>query len=631
MNFLHKRILIFLISLFGMGVFCTNLVASEPAQASFENSQDKQKLSKNIIKQGTAPAEENPESVASAEPAATSSDPDKADEWIEENEDDESPTYVPKEVQEDGVMVPEQMSPEAKTEKAQMTQEFDIEGRKNKVANLVDRGINYFKKNTIEKACHDFTQTKKFIDGELYLFVFDYTGICMAHGQQADLVWKNLINLKDTFGSYFVQDFVKAAKAGGGWVTYQWRGATKITYVKPVAKGDKTYLIGCGFYPHSKADAVISLVKGAVSIFNETVKRNASVDEAFSVMSYPLGKFVYGDLYIYALDFDGVIHAQGDVPALIGTNSLEYTDSKGKKANKEIIAKLKKTDQGVWVDYTSKNAKKLAYAEKVQDAKGNNYFIACGYYPDANRNATQDLVRKGYAYMKKHGETAAAQEFTGETKMQFRYGDLYLFVYDMKGNCIAHGGNETYVGQNHWDREDQDGHKYVQEYIQKAQTIGYGWVDAKLKNSFQSAYVEKVELGLKSYVIGSSLYPISKNETMVLLAKSGASYLAANSREKAFNAFSIKDSAFVRGDLSVMTFDADGICYAYGDNADMIWRNMFDAKDDEGRPWVKLMINKVKKGAGTIVYKLNGADVIAHCEPVTKAGKKYVVASSYYR
>lgn len=516
-------------------------------------------------------------------------------------------------------------------EKAIASAEFDIEARKSKVINLVNNGIAYFKKQPLEKACHDFTHTKKFVDGELYLFVFDYTGINLAHGQQGDLVWKNLMNLQDTFGTHFVKEFIKTAKAGGGWVTYHWRGATKLSYVKPVRKDEKTYLIGCGFYPHSKSDAVVNLVKGAVSVFNAAMKRKASVDDAFSTMSYPLGKFVYGDLYIYALSFNGKIYAQGDVPALIGTNAIDYQDAKGKKLNQEIIDKLKKTDQGIWVEYFSKNAPKLAYAQKVQDNEGNNYFIACGYYPDANRKAAQSLVRKGYAYMKKHGETAAAQEFTGETKMQFRYGDLYLFVYDMKGVCIAHGGNETFVGQNHFNYVDQDGKPYVQEYIQKAQKVGYGWVDAKLKNSFQSAYVEKIELGLKEYVIGSSLYPVSKRETMVLLAKSASSYLQGNPREIAFDAFSSKESSFTRGDLGVFAFDEGGICYTYGDDPDMIWRNMFNAKDDDGRQWVKLLINKVRKGAGVVAYKLNGADVIAHVEPVTKNGKRFVVGSSYYK
>ena len=63
--------------------------------------------------------------------------------------------------------------------------------------------------------------------------------------------------------------------------------------------------------------------------------------------------------------------------------------------NQEIIAKLKESQEGIWLEYRSKNARKMAYAEKVADNKGNNYFIACGYYPDVDRNQVINLVRQG--------------------------------------------------------------------------------------------------------------------------------------------------------------------------------------------------------------------------------------------
>lgn len=534
---------------------------------------------------------------------------------------------------EDLVVVEKRRSEPAEpdADKISFTDAFDIEGKKRKAIAMVEKGVAQFKKSSLDEACHDFTQTKKFTQGELYLFVYDYTGVCLANGEDPSVLWKNRLDVRDTFGTYQVQEFIKTAKKGGGWVTYHWRGATKISYIKPVTKDDKSYLIGCGFYPHSKQDAVVSLVKGAVSLFGQAQKSGFARGEAFSLMSYPLGKFVYGDLYIYALDFKGTIYAQGEIPALIGTNSLEFKDARGKKPNKEIIEKLEKTDQGVWVEYISKNATKRTYAEKVTDSQGNNYFIACGYYPEANREAAEDLVKKGYAYMKRHGEDAARAEFTGPTKNDFRFGDLYLFVYDMKGNCIAHGGNETYVGQNHFNKLDQDGRPYIQEYIDEVKNKDNGWVDAKLNNSFQSAFVQKITLGLNSYVIGCGLYPISKQETMVLLAKSAASYLRGNSREATFSAIGAPNGVFTRGDLGVFVFDDKGTCYAYGDDPTMIWRNMLDAKDDDGRPWVKLLINKPKKGAGFVSYKLNGGEVVAYVEQVVKDGKTYVVGSSYYK
>ncbi len=65
-----------------------------------------------------------------------------------------------------------------------------------------------------------------------------------------------------------------------------------------------------------------------------------------------------GDLYLYALDFDGNIMAQGERPGLIGQNSLNYQDSEGRFTNKEIIQKLRDAKEGVWVEYKSKRARR---------------------------------------------------------------------------------------------------------------------------------------------------------------------------------------------------------------------------------------------------------------------------------
>ena len=307
--------------------------------------------------------------------------------------------------------------------------------------------------NSADKAFNAFTHDKRFVKGELYLLVIDISkhdqGIIVAEGQEKSLIWQDLYNLRDTYGTYIVRAIIDKAKQGGGWVTYQWRNATKDSYVKQVKKGNKTYVIGAGYYPHSKPDAVVNLVKSAVSLFNQVKAAGHPKDEAFSTISYPLGRFVYGDLYLYALDFNGTVYAHGDLPGLIGVNDWNYKDATGKYVNQEIISKLKNSEfgSGIWMDYMSKNAPKRAYAEKVVDSQGKLFFIACGYYPTADRAQVIELVKKGYVYMKGNGRSAATKAFSDKRSNTFRYGDLYLFVYDLKGLTIAHGGI-----QNSWEK-----------------------------------------------------------------------------------------------------------------------------------------------------------------------------------
>ena len=557
---------------------------------------------------------------------------DKAQDALDEDE-------IGIDVGEQSDQAPEIYEEDISTEQEPITPayaEFNVEEKRKQVIKLVEEGKAWLEKNPEDKAMSDFSQGKRFVRGEIYLFVIDASkskqGVVLAHGQDSSLIWQDLYNYQDNFGIYFIRDLIDVAQKGGGWLTYQWRNATKVTYVKQVKKNDKTYIIGAGYYPHSKEDAVVSLVKSAVSLFNRLISAGHPNDEAFSNFSYPLGRFVRGDLYLYALDFKGVHFAHGELPGLIGTNGMEYRDAAGKFVNKEIISKLrdKEFGTGIWVEYISRNAEKKAYAEKVQDKEGNLYFIAAGYYPTANREQVVNLVKKGYQYMKANGKTQAAKAFSEKRNMNFRFGDLNLFVYDMKGLCIANGRDPEFVGENQINLKDENGVYFVKEMIKKAEAGG-GWIDFKMRNSFESAYVEKIDLGIDQYVIGSAFFPSTKFETMTLIAKSGADYLDDHDASEAFRDFIQKDGAFIRGDLEIFVFDSAGICLVYGSDYDLIWRNLLNINDDDGKPFVKVIINSAKRGQGVVSYKLNGVMKTAYIIPVKKEGKDYIVGSSFYQ
>ncbi len=518
------------------------------------------------------------------------------------------------------------------TDTAAVQYEFDIEARRKAVEDLVTKAIEYFNKTkSIEKAFHAFSNDARFSYGELYLFVYDMEGSCYANGAAQDRIWKNWLNDKDAYGTPIVQEIIEKAKSGGGWITYEWLGATKVTYVQPISKDGRDYAIGCGFYPFSKEDAVVGLVKAGVALFNKTMREGKARGEIFGLFGYPLGRFVYGDLYLYAMTFKGDIVAHCERYGLIGTNGWDYRDSRGTYVNREIIEKLKTSKSGIWIEYMSKRAPKRTYAEKVVDSNGIEYFIACGYYPDANRDAVVDLVRKGYTFIKSHGLTEAAREFNNLDHVEFRYGDLYLFVTDLEGKCIAEGGTPDLVGQNLWDATDEDGRFFVRELIQKAKDGG-GWVDYKIKGSFKSNYVELVDLGTGKYMIGSGLYPTTKLETMTLLAKSAADYLrSAPNLKDAMAEFTKPRGRFVRGDLSIFVMTFDGICLAFGNTYSLIWKNLSAYKDANGVPITKLFIDTVMRGPGLVSYIQDNQKVVAYAEEVKKNGVSYVVASRMFQ
>jgi cytochrome c len=89
---------------------------------------------------------------------------------------------------------------------------------------MVKKAIDFLKANGKEKAFAAFNDPKgKFVDGDLYVMVYDLTGKCVAHGANAKMIGKDLIDMQDADGKLFVKERVDMAKAKGtGWQNYKW-------------------------------------------------------------------------------------------------------------------------------------------------------------------------------------------------------------------------------------------------------------------------------------------------------------------------------------------------------------------------------------------------------------------------
>lgn len=510
---------------------------------------------------------------------------------------------------------------------------FDVRNKQNQVKELVERGVQYMETNSLDSAFNAFSHSLEFRLGELYLFVYTYDGTVLAHGGWPDMLWKNQWDEQDDFGTYIVRDIVNTGREKGeegGWIIYRWKGASKRSYVRRVRKNNKEYVIGSGFYPHSKADAVMNLVQGAVAYFNDIINEEGrSVVDVFSTFNYPLGRFVQGDLYLYVLKFNGDVMAHGERPGLVGTNGWDFQDATGVYVNREIIKKLKESTTAIWQKYTSKNAPKIAYAKEVKDREGNQYFIACGYYPDANRNEVMELVKRGYQFFKRHGKETSAKEFSDKRSNRFRYGDLALVVYNFEGLIVANGENPDIVGVNNWNVQDDDGKYIVRDIIARAKA-GNGWVSFNLKNSYKLVYVEKLDLGVEQFAITSGLYPISKAESMWLMVKSAVTLFQAKTLQEALRQF-VWGPTYLRGDLWVYVLDTAGIVLAWGHDYNRIWKKILNEKDELGKTYIRTLITAARQGPSTLTYKLQGAKRVAYAEEVKKNGRGYIIGSAYYR
>ena len=88
---------------------------------------------------------------------------------------------------------------------------------------MVKKAIAYIKANGKDKAFAEFANHKgKFTVKDLYITVYDLNGKCLSHGQNAKMIGKDLIELKDADGKYFIKERMEVAKTKGkGWQDYK--------------------------------------------------------------------------------------------------------------------------------------------------------------------------------------------------------------------------------------------------------------------------------------------------------------------------------------------------------------------------------------------------------------------------
>jgi cytochrome c len=77
----------------------------------------------------------------------------------------------------------------------------------------VKKAVAFIKANGKEKAYTEIVnKAGQFTDRDLYITVYGYDGVVMAHGANAKMIGKNLMEIKDVDGKAFVKERVDLAK-----------------------------------------------------------------------------------------------------------------------------------------------------------------------------------------------------------------------------------------------------------------------------------------------------------------------------------------------------------------------------------------------------------------------------------
>ena len=119
---------------------------------------------------------------------------------------------------------------------------------------MVQKAIAAIKKEGREKAFAQIDDPKgPFVDRDLYVVVYDLKGKVLAHGGNAKMIGKDLIDLRDNDGKYFVKERVEMMSKGPdakGWQDYKFMNPVSRA-IEPKQMYLQRYedlIVGCGIY-----------------------------------------------------------------------------------------------------------------------------------------------------------------------------------------------------------------------------------------------------------------------------------------------------------------------------------------------------------------------------------------------
>jgi len=333
-----------------------------------------------------------------------------------------------------------------------------------------------------------------FAHGDIYLYAYDFKGICFAHGANPALIAQDTIDWQDADGSYRNRNMIKLVREkGSAWMEYKDGAVVKRAFVLGVEdpKTNTQYIIGAGYYPAIDSDVVRTFVNRAIAHVKAVGK-----ERAFADFSSRVKGFVNGPLTIFAYDQDGIMLADGSSPVFVGQNLMKAKDSTGQFITKGIIDLAVNQDTG-WLGITNKNAYENLYVQHV-DFPGGNFIIGSGYWPTSKKRSIEALVWRAEAYAKEHSIEEACDMLT-KIGSEFIRGDSFVSVFTFDGICLANGLAKNDIWVASLNSKDASGKTVFDKLKNVAQSVGRGgWVTVKYAEREQEFFVRRVEKSIAS-------------------------------------------------------------------------------------------------------------------------------------
>ena len=101
------------------------------------------------------------------------------------------------------------------------------------------------------------------------------------------------------------------------------------------------------------------------------------------------------------------------------------------------------------------------------------------------------MVRRVQDMYARSGRRATFKAISDTSTAAFHDRDLYAFVYDMNGTCLAHGARPALIGKNLDRSQGQDGIYLIRAIIGVGAGPGSGLVNYKWPNPLNNKIEDK--------------------------------------------------------------------------------------------------------------------------------------------
>ncbi len=520
--------------------------------------------------------------------------------------------------------------------------------------------------------------------GSIYLFILNDLGYVIFHGADRTQEARNQSHLEDINGVRFVQEFIRVATAGGGFVEYQYddpsvpgdevTGTPKLSFVQSVeSRGGRRVIFGAGIYfdpadydreTMLAVDPSVLSEGGGPQTVTVTATQTGDLIPVTTRLSLDLSGTATGDDYSVTGDMHILIPPEGSM----GTTELTFT----------------------------------VVNDGVEEAGGETIVVSAGY--DMEELATAEIAvndlrpvpagevvdretLKGFVEMVADSleRVTDANDFPAlaisfRTPGDWKHGDLYLSVLTVSGEMFFHGDNPTRDGIDISELEDDSGEKVVQKILAAAGSGGgfveFTWDDPNdpgddpNRLAYATRYASGFGVGEFVLVGGfnmdipdpdaeSTLPNPPEVQAQDVVDKETLKAFVQGSIKWSFDAFETygveagvltsawreEGGPFREGAIYLFILTTEGFVFFHGADATQEGAIRIDLEDLNGKRFVEDLINVAVAGGGFVEYHYDdpsvegdeelGSPKVSYAETIEYPdffpGQTFVIGAGFYR